>query len=235
MEEGGIDPISTDLWSECVNNFIVKSTEYVPFLLTGLWATVLVTILALVLATMLGMVWALLRTSGVGSLELPTRIAVEFIRGIPLLVVLLYIYFVAPDAGIDLTAFQAGVIALALAHSCYLSEIFRAGILAVDKGQFEAARSIGMRRPLMMRRVILPQAFRITLAPYANNVVLLLKDSSLVSTISVADLTMRGKMLASTTFDNMTVFTLVALFYLALTMPLNFLMRRVETSLSEGR
>lgn len=209
--------------------------EYIPFLLSGLWSTVLVTILALILATILGLAWALMRTSGIGALEIPTRLVVEFVRGIPLLVVLLYIYFVAPDAGIDLTAFQAGVIALAIAHSCYLSEIFRAGIQAVDKGQFEAARSIGMKRPLMMRRVILPQAFRITLGPYASNVVLLLKDTSLVSTISVADLTMRGKMLASSTFDNMTVFTLVALLYLALTMPLNFLMRRVETSFSEGR
>jgi polar amino acid transport system permease protein len=168
-------------------------------------------------------------------LALPTRLLIEFIRGIPLLVILFYIYFVAPDIGIDLTAFQAGVLGLALAHSCYLGETFRAGIEAVDRGQIEAAKSIGMRWPLMMRRVVLPQAFKITLAPYANNVVLLLKDSSLVSVISVADLTMHGKMLASSTFDNMTVFTLVALLYLSLTIPLNILMRHVETSLAEGR
>ena len=215
--------------------FLSKSVEYLPFLLNGLWSTVLVTLLALFIASALGLVWALFRTSGMRSLEIPTRILIEFVRGIPLLVILFYIYFVAPDIGIDLTAFQAGVFGLALAHSCYLGETFRAGIEAVDRGQMEAAKSIGMRRLLVMRRVVLPQAFRITLAPYANNIVLLLKDSSLVSTISVADLTMHGKMLASSSFDNMTVFTLVALLYLSLTIPLNLLMRHVETSLAERR
>ena len=215
--------------------FLSKSVEYLPFLLNGLWSTVLVTLLALFIASALGLVWALFRTSGMRSLEIPTRILIEFVRGIPLLVILFYIYFVAPDIGIDLTAFQAGVFGLALAHSCYLGETFRAGIEAVDRGQMEAAKSIGMRRVLVMRRVVLPQAFRITLAPYANNIVLLLKDSSLVSTISVADLTMHGKMLASSSFDNMTVFTLVALLYLSLTIPLNLLMRHVETSLAERR
>ncbi|GLS18056.1 amino acid ABC transporter permease [Labrys miyagiensis] len=218
-----------------MNSFLRKSADYLPFLLHGLGLTVLVTVLALVLASGMGLVWALLRTSGIRVFEVSTRLLIEFVRGIPLLVILLYVYFAAPDLGIDLSALQAGILGLAIAHSCYLAETFRAGIQAVDRGQFEAAQSIGMRRPLMMRRVILPQAFRITLAPYASNIVLLLKDSSLVSTISVADLTMHGKMLASSTFDSMTVFTLVALLYLSLTIPLNFLMHRVEASFSEGR
>jgi polar amino acid transport system permease protein len=88
-----------------------------------------------------------------------------------------------------------------------------------------------MKRPLMMRRVVLPQAVKIILPPYANNMIMLLKDSSLVSVISVQELTMQGKMLASSTFDNMTVFTLVALLYLCLTVPLNLFMRRVESYL----
>ncbi|MFD0389720.1 amino acid ABC transporter permease [Tistrella bauzanensis] len=166
--------------------------------------------------------------SGVAALAVPTRILVEFVRGIPILVILFYLYFVMPEIGLDLTAFQAGVIGLALTYSCYIGETFRAGIEAVDKGQIEAAKSIGMKRPLMMRRVVLPQAFRIVVPPYANNLVMLLKDSSQVSVISVAELTMQGKMLASSTFDNMTVFTLVALLYLCLTIPLNMVMRRVE-------
>lgn len=214
-----------------LSEFVARSTEYVPFLVRGVGLTVSVTLLALCLATALGLVLALLRTSGIRSLSLPARVFVEFVRGVPILVILFYVYFVAPDIGIDLTAFQAGVIGLALTHSCYLGETFRSGIEAVDRGQLEAARSIGMRRPMMMRRVVLPQAFRIVVPPYANNVVVLLKDSSLVSVISVADLTMQGKMLAYSTFDNMTVFTLVALLYLCLTVPLNLVMRRVETSL----
>ncbi|MFT4164464.1 MAG: amino acid ABC transporter permease [Microlunatus sp.] len=218
-----------------VKSFVANSAEYMPFLIKGLWSTLLVTILSLFLASVFGLLLALLRTSGLRFAEAITRFLIEFIRGIPLLVILLYTYFVAPEIGIDLTAFQAGVLSLALAHSCYLAETFRAGIQAVDHGQFEAAKSIGMKRPLMLRRVILPQAFRITLAPYANNAVLLLKDSSLVSTISVADLTMQGKTLAASTFDNMTVFTLVAILYLSLTIPLNLSMRYLEYSFSGGR
>lgn len=211
--------------------FLDQSAEYLPFLLSGLWMTVAVTVLSLCLASALGLLWALLRTSGVPALAGPTRIFVELVRGIPILVVLFYIYFVIPELGIDLTAFQAGVIGLALTYSCYIGETFRAGIEAVDHGQVEAAKSIGMRRPLMMRRVVLPQAFRIVVPPYANNLVMLLKDSSQVSAISVAELTMQGKILASSTFNNMTVFTLVALLYLCLTIPLNILMRHVEVVL----
>ncbi|KYO56569.1 amino acid ABC transporter permease [Tistrella mobilis] len=218
-----------------MSDFLSRSAEYMPLLFEGMWRTVAVTLLALCLATLLGLVWALLRTSGVRALAVPTRILVEFVRGIPILVILFYIYFVMPEIGLDLTAFQAGVIGLALTYSCYIGETFRAGIEAVDKGQIEAAKSIGMRRPLMMRRVVLPQAFRIVVPPYANNLVMLLKDSSQVSVISVAELTMQGKMLASSTFDNMTVFTLVALLYLCLTIPLNMVMRRVELRMGKAR
>lgn len=218
-----------------MNRFISSTTEYLPILLHGVWLTILTTTLALWLATVLGLLWALMRTSGINALSVPARFFVEFLRGIPLLVVLFYIYFVAPDVGVNLTALQAGILGLGLAHSCYLGETFRAGIEAVDKGQIEAAKSIGMQRALTMRRVVLPQAARIVLPPYANNMVMLLKDSSLVSVISVQELTMQGKMLASSTFDNMTVFTLVAALYLCLTIPLNVLMRRVEMHMESAR
>ncbi len=202
--------------------------EYLPLLVTGLWQTVAVTLISLVLASALGLMWALMRSSGNRWLSLPARYIVEFLRGIPILVVLFYIYFVMPEVGLDLTAFQAGVMGLALTYSCYIGETFRGGIEAVDRGQIEAAKSIGMKHGKMMRRIVVPQAFRIALPPYGNNMVMLLKDSSQVSVISVAELTMQGKMLASSTFDNMTVFTMVAALYLCLTIPLNFLMRRVE-------
>lgn len=218
-----------------MNGFMSRAAEYLPLLLNGLWLTVAVTVLSLVLATALGLVWALLRTSGVKALAVPTRILVECIRGVPILVVLFYIYFVMPDIGIDLTAFQAGIAGLAITYSCYIGETFRAGIEAVDRGQIEAAKSIGMKHGMMMRRVVLPQAVRVVMPPYANNVIMLLKDSSQVSVISVAELTMQGKALASSTFDNMTVFSLVALLYLCLTIPLNVVMRRVEISLGRSR
>jgi polar amino acid transport system permease protein len=208
--------------------YLQQSAEYLPILLTGLWLTIAVTLVSLCLATIVGMFWALLRTSGLPILARPARVLIEFIRGIPILVILFYIYFVMPDIGIDLSAFQAGCIGLALTYSCYIGETFRAGIEAVDAGQVEAAKSIGMKRGMTMRRVVLPQAFTIVLPAYSNNVVMLLKDSSQVSVISVAELSMQGKMLASSTFNNMTVFTLVALLYLCLTIPLNFLMRYAE-------
>jgi polar amino acid transport system permease protein len=214
-----------------MSKFLTQSADYLPILLNGLWLTFAVTLVSLCLATLLGLFWALLRTSGVPFLAGPARFVIEFVRGIPILVILFYIYFVIPEVGVDLTAFQAGCIGLALTYSCYIGETFRAGIEAVDPGQIEAAKSIGMKRPMMMRRVVLPQAFTIVLPPYANNIVMLLKDSSQVSVISVAELTMQGKMLASSTFNNMTVFTLVAALYLCLTIPLNVIMRRVEAGL----
>jgi polar amino acid transport system permease protein len=207
---------------------VERVQEYWPILASGLWRTIAVTLLALLLASALGLVWALMRSSGNRLLELPARYFVEFLRGIPILVVLFYFYFVMPEFGLDLNAFQAGIIGLGLTYSCYIGESIRGGIAAVDQGQIEAAKSLGMRHGKMMRRIVLPQAFRIALPPYGNNVVMLLKDSSQVSVISVAELTMQGKMLASSTFDNLTVFTMVALLYLSLTIPLNMLMRRLE-------
>ncbi|TPW27422.1 amino acid ABC transporter permease [Pararhizobium mangrovi] len=218
-----------------MDSLVSRAESYWPILVSGLWLTIAVTVAALVLSTVLGLVWAMLRTSGVPALARPTRVIVEFLRGIPILVVLFYIYFVMPEIGIDLTAFQAGVIGLGLTYSCYIGETFRAGIEAVDPGQIEAAKSIGMRRGLTMRRVILPQAFRIVLPPYGNNLVMLLKDSSQVSVISVAELTMQGKMLASSTFDNITVFTMVALLYLCLTIPLNLCMSYLEANFGRAR
>lgn len=215
--------------------FFSRAQEYMPLLLNGLWLTIWITVLSLILGTALGLLWALLRTSGIAWLATPTRIFIECVRGIPILVVLFYIYFVLPEIGLDLTAFQAGVVGLSLTYSCYIGETFRAGIEAVDRGQLEAAKSIGMKHALMMRRVILPQAFRVVTPPYTNNAIMMLKDTSQVSVISVAELTMQGKALASSTFDNMTVFTLVALLYLCLTVPLNILMRHIEIRMGKSR
>ncbi|MDA9497622.1 MULTISPECIES: amino acid ABC transporter permease [Bradyrhizobium] len=214
-----------------MNTFLSRFADYLPFLIKGLWLTIAVTLAALALSTLLGLLWALLRTSGVRYLSGPTRIFVELMRGVPILVVLFYLYFVMPDLGVDLTAFQAGVLGLSLTYSCYIGETFRAGIEAIDRGQTEAAKSIGMKHSLMMRRVVLPQAARVVMPPYANNMVMLLKDSSQVSVISVTELTMQGKMLASSNFDNLTVFSLVAILYLCLVVPLNLTMRRVEQKL----
>ena len=200
--------------------FIDHTIEYLPILLTGLRLTILVTLGSLVVATVLGLVWALMRVSGIRALAAIARTVINLIRGIPIIVQLFYIYFVLPDFGITLTALQAAIIGLGIAYSAYQSENFRAGIEAIDHGQVEAAQSIGMGWALMMRRVILPQAVRIMLPPYGNTMIMMLKDSSQASTITVAELALQGKLIASATFQNSTVFTLVATLYLTMSIPL---------------
>lgn len=208
------------------------AVEFAPILLQGAWITVQVTLGALVLSTLLGLFWALLRVSHSKILSKTSTTIVNLIRGIPILVQLFYIYFVLPDVGIQLNAFQAGVIGLGIAYSSYMSEVFRAGIEAIEVGQIEAAQSIGMTRRLIMTRVVLPQAVRIALPPYGNNLIMLLKDSSQTSAITVPELAMQSKLVAASTFKNLTVFTLGAIAYLVMSIPLIILVARLEKRFS---
>jgi polar amino acid transport system permease protein len=211
-----------------MQSFLKDAVEFGPILLQGLWLTLLVTAGSLVVSTALGLVWALMRVSGVPLLAVIAKGAVNIIRGIPIIVQLFYIYFVLPDLGITLTALQAAIIGLGVAYSAYQAENFRAGIEAVDRGQVEAAQSIGMGWALAMRRVILPQALRIVLPPYGNTMIMMLKDSSQASTITVAELALKGQMIASSTFKNLHVFSLVALMYLTMSIPLILLVGWLE-------
>ncbi|WP_342241002.1 amino acid ABC transporter permease [Inquilinus sp. OTU3971] len=211
-----------------MQSFLRDAAEFLPILLQGVGLTLLVTVGALVLSTLLGLVWAVLRVSGIGLLSGLSAALVNVIRGIPIIVQLFYLYFVMPDLGVSLTALQAAIIGLGVAYSAYQAENFRAGIQAIDRGQIEAAQSIGMGWWLTMRRVILPQAVRIVLPPYGNIMIMLLKDSSQASTITVAELALQGKLIASASFKNTSVFTLVALMYLAMSIPLILLVRHFE-------
>ncbi len=209
-------------------SFWHDAVEFAPILIKGAEITLLVTLSALILSTVLGLFWALLRVSRNKFLSWVSAGFVNTIRGIPILVQLFYIYFVLPEIGIDLTAFQAGAIGLGIAYSAYMSEVFRAGIEAIGVGQIEAAQSIGMTRSLIMRRVILPQALNIALPPYGNNLIMLLKDSSQTSAITVAELSLQSKLIAASTFKNMTVFTLGAIGYLVMSLPLILVVSRLE-------
>jgi len=216
------------LLSLTMQSFLRDAAEFLPILLQGVGLTLLVTVGALVLSTLLGLVWAVMRVSGIGLLAGLSATLVNVIRGIPIIVQLFYLYFVMPDLGVSLTALQAAIIGLGVAYSAYQAENFRAGIQAIDKGQIEAAQSIGMGWWLTMRRVILPQAVRIVLPPYGNIMIMMLKDSSQASTITVAELALQGKLIASASFKNTSVFTLVALMYLAMSIPLILLVRHFE-------
>jgi polar amino acid transport system permease protein len=203
-----------------MRRFVDDTIEFMPILLTGVKLTIIVTLGSLLLSTVLGLVWALMRVSGIRVLAAIAIVVVNVIRGIPIIVQLFYIYFVLPDFGITLTALQAAIIGLGIAYSAYQSENFRAGIEAIDRGQIEAAHSLAMGWALTMRQVILPQAIRIILPPYGNIMIMMLKDSSQASTITVAELALQGKLIASSTFQNTTVFTLVAALYLVMSVPL---------------
>ncbi|SFC62743.1 polar amino acid transport system permease protein [Bosea sp. CRIB-10] len=207
---------------------------FLPILLQGLKFTILVTLGSLALSTVLGLVWALMRVSGVAWLAFIAKVIVNVLRGIPILVQLFYIYFVFPEFGVALSALQASIIGLGIAYSAYHSENFRAGIEAIDHGQVEAAQSIGMGWFMMMRRVILPQAIKVILPPYGNIMIMMLKDSSQASTITVAELTLQGQILASSTFKNMTVYTLVALLYLSMSLPLIAFVGWLERRFGKG-
>jgi polar amino acid transport system permease protein len=211
-----------------MQRFIADAIEFMPILLVGVKLTIVVTIGSLALSTVLGLVWALMRVSGIRILAGTQVVIINFIRGIPIIVQLFYIYFVLPDLGITLTALQASIIGLGIAYSAYQAENFRAGIEAIEHGQVEAAQSLGMGWALMMRRVILPQAVKIVLPPYGNTMIMMLKDSSQASTITVAELALQGKLIASSTFKNVSVFTLVALLYLCMSIPLMVLVNHLE-------
>lgn len=203
-----------------ISGFLHDAQEFLPILLQGVWLTVLVTLGALVLSTVLGLVWAFMRVSGLRPLAWLATVLVNLIRGVPIIVQLFFIYFVLPDYGVSFTALQAAIIGLGVAYSAYQSENFRAGIEAIERGQSEAAFSIGMGWWLLMRRVVVPQAVRVVLPSYGNILIMLLKDSSQASTITVAELALQGRLIASASFHNASVYTLVALLYLLMSIPL---------------
>jgi len=204
------------------------TVEFLPILMSGVALTIIVTIGSLLLSTVLGLIWALMRVSGIGVLTGLSAGLINVIRGIPIIVLLFYLYFVMPEFGLTLTALQAAILGLGIAYSAYQAENFRAGIEAIDKGQIEAAQAIGMGWWQTMRRVVLPQAVKIVLPPYGNVMIMMLKDSSQASTITVAELALQGKLIASSTFKNTSVFTLVALMYLTMSIPLILLVRHFE-------
>ena len=218
-----------------MEKFLSDAREFFPILLQGVGLTVLVTLGSLVLSTILGMIWALMRVSGFRLASLFSAGLINLIRGIPIIVLLFYLYFVMPDFGITLTALQAAILGLGIAYSAYQAENFRAGIEAIDKGQIEAAQAIGMGWWLTMRRVILPQAVRIVLPPYGNIMIMMLKDSSQASTITVAELTPKGQLIAASTFKYTSVLTMVAVLYLVMSVPLIVFVGWLERRMQRAR
>jgi His/Glu/Gln/Arg/opine family amino acid ABC transporter permease subunit len=177
----------------------------------GAWVDLWVATIGFALACGLGLINALLRTSGVRVFSIPSFLYVQVMRGVPLYVLLLWVYFgIANITGITFTSFQAIVIALALTGSGYTTEIFRAGLGAIDRGQMEAARSIGLSRMRTYGHIILPQALRIVVPPLGNTFVGLLKGATIMAVIAVPDMVFLANELNVTLFTPFEVFAAVA-------------------------
>jgi His/Glu/Gln/Arg/opine family amino acid ABC transporter permease subunit len=198
------------------------------FFLTGIWLTARLALLSLLFGLPIGLLLALARVQSSRILSAPAAVYVEVIRGTPLLVQILFIYFVLPSFHIFIPAFWSGVLALTLNSAAYIAEIFRAGILSIDAGQMEAARALGMTHAQAMRRIILPQTFRRVVPPLTNEAIALLKDSSLVYVIGLSELTRTGQELASRYAAPLTIWPMVAIFYLLLTFPLTRIAEYLE-------
>jgi polar amino acid transport system permease protein len=202
------------------------------FVRTGLGITVLLTAVSFVFIILVGLIGGLGRIAKNPVIHFIATMYVEIVRGIPLLVQLIWWYFAAPVAIKSLgswlhisalanyrsSAIFLAILGLVICYGAYMSEIFRAGIQSIPKGQMEAARSLGMTYFQSMRHVIIPQALRVVLPPVGNEFIMLIKDTSLVSVVAVADLTRQGREYMSAHFNPMEVWTLVALLYLILTL-----------------
>ncbi|MBA3447586.1 MAG: amino acid ABC transporter permease [Pseudaminobacter sp.] len=223
----------------------------------GIWITVFVTVVGFALASALGLAIALMGLSGSVWLRQAARFYVEIIRGVPILVLLFWIAFAgapafvaawnmasAPlqDAGYldalhtrDISLLWRAIMALTIGYSAFIAEVFRAGIQSVDPGQIEAAKALGLSRYRRFRHIVLPQAVRTILPPLGNDFIAMVKDSSLVSVLGVADITQMGKIYAAGSFRFFETYSIVAYIYLVLTVGLSLALRALEQRLRKGR
>ncbi|THD84880.1 amino acid ABC transporter permease [Aliigemmobacter aestuarii] len=218
-------------------------------LVKGIGITIFVTLVGFGLAAVLGLLLAVAGLSRFLVVRQAARLYVEIVRGIPIIVLLLYVAFVLAPAIVaawnwataplglepwktrDFPLIWRAIIALTIAYSAFLSEVFRAGLLSVDKGQIEAAQALGLNGWQRFRHIVFPQAFRMILPPLGNDFVAMVKDSSLVSVLGVTDITQLGKVTAAGNFRYFETYNVVALVYLTMTITLSLILRRIEARL----
>jgi len=195
---------------------------------------VALSIVSMAVAMLIGLLVALSRLYGPAPLRWAALGYVEFFRGTPLLLLLTFLYYGLPSLGIDLTAWQAAIVGFGLNYAAFEAEIYRSSILAVPRGQWEAAHALGMDNITTFRRVIFPQAIRTALGPMTNDFVAMFKDTSLVSVISVVELTKQYDLIARSSGMFVEIGALTALLYLAMSVPLGYLARYLEEKWSAG-
>lgn len=204
-------------------------------LLVGLGVTLLYTVGSIVLGLMLGLVVGLMRLSRSWFVNAPLIAYIEAFRCTPLLVQIIWFYYAFPVlVGIDIPASIAGLLVLSLYTGAFYAEIFRGGVISIDRGQWDAAQAIGMRRHDVLRHIILPQAVKRMIPPFINQSIIQLKNTSLVSTIAVSDLLYQGTLITSATYRPLETYTTIAVIYFAILFPLTlgaqFVERRLQRS-----
>ncbi|MBN1881435.1 MAG: amino acid ABC transporter permease [Deltaproteobacteria bacterium] len=206
--------------------------KYMPLFWKATLMTVEISALSIMFGFLIGLFSALGKMSHNKLISIPSKFYVWFFRATPLLVQIFLIYFGLPQFGIRLSPFVAGVIAMSINAGAYYAEIIRAGIQSVHHGQMEAARSLGMSYPLSMRRIILPQAIKVIVPPFGNESIILIKDTSLLSTITILEVTLMAQRLISSTWKPFELYLIAAFYYAVITSVLNFFLHRYEKKLA---
>jgi polar amino acid transport system permease protein len=204
-------------------------------LLKGLGFTILYTIGSIAFGLVVGLLVGLLRLSSNRLLTLPLVAYIEAFRCTPLLVQIIWFYYAFPVLlGVDMPAAVAGMLVLSLYTGAFYAEIFRGGVISIERGQWDAAQAIGMPHLEVLRRVILPQAIRRMIPPFLNQSIIQLKNTSLVSTIAVAELLYEGQLITSATYRPLETYTTVALIYFVILFPLTLFAQMVERRLQRS-
>lgn len=203
--------------------------QSIPLLLKGAVITIEITLLSVGVGFLLGLIVSLLNMSRFKAVQWLAKVYVNVFRGTPLLVQIFFIYFAIPIVtGVKLNPFIAAVLACSLNSGAYVSEIFRAGIASIDKGQMEAGRSLGLSWAQTMRYIIMPQAFKAIIPPLGNEFIAMLKDTSLVSVIGFEELTRQGQLIIARTYASFEIWGTVAVLYLIMTLSISRLIAYLE-------
>lgn len=206
--------------------------DNLPFILSGLPMTVAVSFLAMGLGFIIGIFLALGRSSSRRILRWPTRIYISFMRGTPILVFLFILYFGLPEVGIEFTAFQAAVLGFGLNSAAYIAEVNRASLNSIDKGQWEAAATLGIPYWRTLIGIIFPQAVRIALPPLTNVFLDLVKATSLAAVITVPEMFQKTQIVSGRSFDSLTMYITVALIYWPVCIIISFVQEKLEKRFS---
>jgi polar amino acid transport system permease protein len=207
------------------------AAQILPDLLRASLTTIIITLLAFAIALVCGLVLAMMRRARSRWLSWPATSVIEFIRSTPLLIQLYFLFYVMPDYGLTLSAFTAGIVGIALHYSCYVAEVYRAGLNAVPRGQWEAAKALSLSPWHAYRNVVLPQAIRPVLPALGNYLIAMFKDTPVLSAITVVELMLQAKNIGSQTFRYIEPITMAGLFFLVVSISVALLVRRLEAHL----